>query len=258
MYPDVIDLNDFYDSRLGRSTGQMLKRHIAEIWPEAKGLRLLGLGFASPYLERFRGEAERVIALMPAAQGVIRWPRHGPALAALADEHDLPLPDACIDRVILVHALENTEHAGALLREVWRVMTAEGKLLIVVPNRRGLWARSGRTPFGHGRPFTVRQINRLLQESMFSPLRKRAALFMPPSERNFLLRFAQPIERIGSRWWRNFGGVTLVEASKQIYGLNSLTAVRRRRRRTVVPTPVANRAGFDVRAQAFCIQRSRP
>jgi SAM-dependent methyltransferase len=240
MYPDVIDLNDFYDSQLGNAICQIVARHMSEIWPDVKGLRLVGVGFAAPYLEQFRGQADRVIAIMPAAQGVIRWPRHGPALATLADEYELPLPDESIDRVVLIHTLENTEHAGALLREIWRVMTADGRLLIVVPNRRGLWARSERTPFGHGRPFTGRQINRLLQDCMFSPLRKRAALFMPPSQLNFLLRFALQIERWGGRWWRNFGGVRLVEASKQIYRLNTIKSARRVRRRVMLPVPATS------------------
>ncbi|NQV22066.1 MAG: methyltransferase domain-containing protein [Rhodospirillales bacterium] len=242
MYPDVIDLNDFYESRLGRVARQHIGREIGEIWPNVKGLRVLGIGYPTPYLGGFRGQAERAIAVMPAAQGVIRWPSEGPALAALADEHELPLPDQSVDRVILVHALENTDHAGALLREVWRVMTAEGRLLLVVPNRRGLWARFERTPFGQGRPFSGRQINMVLQDSMFSPLRKSAALFMPPSERKFILRFAGSLERAGGRWWRNFGGVRLIEASKQIYGLSAAAPARRFRRRAPVPSAGTNRA----------------
>jgi len=237
MYPDVIDLNDFYDTQLGHVARQLIGRRISEIWPDIKGLRLLGVGYPTPYLGWFRGEAERVIAVMPAAQGVIHWPREAPGLSALADEHDLPLPDESIDRVVLVHALENTEHAGGLLREVWRVLTAEGRLLLIVPNRRGLWTRFEHTPFGQGRPFTGRQINRVLQDSMFSPLRKSSALFVPPSKRNFVLRFSSSIERAGGRWWRNFGGVRLVEASKQIYGLNPSAPAQRVRRRAPVPSP---------------------
>ncbi len=237
MYPDVIDLNDFYDTQLGRVARRLIGQEINEIWPDIKGLRLLGIGYPTPYLGWFRGEAERVIAIMPAAQGVIHWPREAPGLSALADEHELPLPDESIDRVVLVHALENTEHAGSLLREVWRVLTAEGRLLLIVPNRRGLWTRFEHTPFGQGRPFTGRQINRVLQDSMFSPLRKSAALFVLPSKRNFILRFSSSIERAGGRWWRNFGGVRLVEASKQIYGLSPLVPARRVRRRAPVPVP---------------------
>ncbi len=244
MYPDVIDLNDFYETRLGHVARQLIGREISEIWPNIKGQTLLGVGYPTPYMGWFRGEAERVIAVMPAAQGVFHWPREAPGLAALADEHDLPLPDESIDRVILVHALENTDYVGSLLREVWRVMTAEGRLLLIVPNRRGLWARFERTPFGQGRPFTGQQINRVLQDSMFSPVRKSAALFVPPSARNFVLRFSSSFERAGSRWWRNFGGVRLVEASKQIYGLNPSIPARRVRKRAPVASPGANRAGL--------------
>ena len=64
-----------------------------------------------------------------------------------------------VDRVLLVHALEMAHDPGALLREVWRVLAAGGRLLAVVPNRRGLWARMDTTPFGHGRPYSRTQIN---------------------------------------------------------------------------------------------------
>ena len=47
---------------------------------------------------------------------------------------------------------------AALLREVWRVLAAGGRLLAVVPNRRGVWARIDTTPFGHGRPYSRSQI----------------------------------------------------------------------------------------------------
>ena len=91
-------------------------------------------------------------------QGVVKWPTTRPALAALVDEFELPLPDAAVDRVLLVHALEMSQDAAALLREVWRVLAAGGQLLAVVPNRRGLWARMDTTPFGHGRPYSRSQI----------------------------------------------------------------------------------------------------
>src|SRR6202008_3697705 len=106
---------------------------------------------------------ERCLAFMPAAQGVVKWPSESPALPALVDELELPLTDAGVDRVLLVHALEMAQDAGALLREVWRVLAAGGRLLAVVPNRRGVWARTDATPFGHGRPYSRGQITNLLR-----------------------------------------------------------------------------------------------
>ena len=40
---------------------------------------------------------------------------------------------------------------------------ALGKLVIVTPNRRGLWARFEHTPFGTGRPFSRGQLTELLR-----------------------------------------------------------------------------------------------
>ena len=36
------------------------------------------------------------------------------------------------------------------LREIWRVLAAGGRVILVVPNRAGIWARTEATPFGHG------------------------------------------------------------------------------------------------------------
>src|SRR5260370_3521276 len=89
---------------------------------------------------------------MPAAKGGIKWPSLRPGLAALTDEFALPLADAAVDRVLLVHALEMSHEADALLREVWRGLASGGRLLSGVANRRGVSGRQGTTPVGPGRP----------------------------------------------------------------------------------------------------------
>ena len=159
---------------------------------------MLGVGYATPYLGLFREEAERCLAFMPAAQGVVKWPTDRPGLAALVDELDLPLPDAAVDRVLLVHALEMAHDPAALLREVWRVLAAGGRLLVVVPNRRGVWARMDTTPFGHGRPYSRSQITHLLRETWFTPTGWSEALYVPPVARGWFLRSAVAWERAGS------------------------------------------------------------
>ncbi|MGY4423666.1 hypothetical protein ACVWY2_006115 [Bradyrhizobium sp. JR6.1] len=117
---DVIDLRDFYSQRLGIVARQLINRGIRARWPNAEGLRVLGLGYPTPYLGLFRDTCERCIAFMPAAQGVLKWPTGRPALATLIDEFSMPLPDAAVDRVLLVHALEMSDDPERLLREVWR------------------------------------------------------------------------------------------------------------------------------------------
>ena len=241
MWQDIIDINGFYASRLGQVARRMIRRRLRGLWPDVRGLSVLGLGFATPYLRQFNQEAERVVAVMPASQGVIAWPGDAPRLVALADEAELPLPDGSVDLVLLVHAVESSGQLRPMLREVWRVLDGGGRLLVVVPNRRGIWARLERTPFGHGHPFSPPQLSRLLRDSMFLPLNTETALYMPPSASPMMLRVAGAWESIGKRWSLPFAGVVIVEASKQVYAANPERQRRRYHRLMAGAAPVHHR-----------------
>lgn len=217
MSLDVVDLRNFYGQRLGSVARRFVGRGVRSIWNDTRGQRVLGIGYAIPYLGLFREEAERCLAFMPMSQGVVKWPTARPTLASLVDPYEMPLADSSMDRVLLVHALEMSEDAGALLREVWRVLDAGGRLLAVVPNRRGLWARMDTTPFGHGRPYSRSQIVQLLRDAWFTPTSWGEALYMPPISRGWFLRSSVAWERTGATLWGPFAGVYLVEATKQVY-----------------------------------------
>jgi SAM-dependent methyltransferase len=214
---DVIDLRTFYDKRLGVVARRLINNGIRARWPDARGQRVLGVGYPTPYLGLFRESCERCIAFMPAAQGVLKWPTARPTLAALVDEHDLPLADAAVDRILLVHALEMSDDPEGLLREMYRVLAPSGRMLIVIPNRRGVWTRTDATPFGHGRPYSRSQITELLRQTWFTPSHWSEALFMPPIESGWFLRSATAWERAGATLSLPFAGVHIVEASKQVY-----------------------------------------
>ena len=217
MSIDVVDLRTFYAQRLGIVARRFVGRGIRARFADTRGLSVLGVGYPTPYLGLFREEAERCLAFMPAVQGVVKWPTSRPGLAALVDELELPLADSSIDRVLLVHALEMAHDPGALLREVWRVLAAGGRLLVVVPNRRGVWARLDTTPFGHGRPYSRSQITHLLRQTWFTPTAWGEALFMPPVAGGWFLRSAIAWERVGAALSLPFAGVHIVEATKQVY-----------------------------------------
>src|SRR6266446_4146854 len=230
MSIDVVDLRNFYAQRLGVVARRFVGRGIRKRFADTRGMSVLGVGYPTPYLGLFREEAERCLAFMPAAQGVVKWPSMKPGLSTLVDELELPLTDAAVDRVLLVHALEMAPDPGALLREVWRVLAAGGRLLAVVPNRRGLWARMDTTPFGHGRPYSRSQIVQLLRETWFTPTGWSEALYVPPIARGWFLRSAAAWERTGSTLSAPFAGVHIVEATKQVY---RAVPARRERQRLV-------------------------
>lgn len=229
MNLDIVQLRDFYSSGRGRIAREILRARLKARWPNVRGDRMLGFGYATPYLGPFHGEAERVLAFMPAAQGVMAWPRSAPSATAQVMNENWPLLDSSIDRLFLIHALEVAPDPEALLRECWRVLTPGGRLLIAVPNRSGLWARSDASPFGYGRPFSRGQLQTLLKDCQFTPVGISEALFVAPWARKASRRSATTWERIGARFFPAFGGVLMVEATKMLYaGLMAKTRTQRK------------------------------
>src|SRR3569833_2544112 len=245
---DVIDLRDYYSQRLGIVARLLINRGIRARWPSATGQRVLGIGYPTPYLGLFREDSERCIAFMPAAQGVLKCPTARATLSSLVDEFSLPLPDAAIDRILVVHALEMSDDPAGLLREVWRVMAPSGRMIIVIPNRRGVWTRTDTTPFGHGRPYSRSQITQLLRQTWFTPTAWSEARFMPPVGRGWFLRSAMAWEKAGATLSLPFAGVHIVEATKQVY---RVIPARRERVRLIprlepvlVPSPSRRKRGL--------------
>jgi SAM-dependent methyltransferase len=214
MHLDVIDLRDFYSSLLGR----IVTRHVGDaldaVMPPGPCGRLVGIGFATPYLGGYDERAERLAAFMPAPQGVIDWPSDKPSKTALVEEARLPLSNASADLVILVHALEMSSRPSDLMDEVRRILSPRGRLVVVVPNRQGPWARSDISPFGFGRPYSRGQLRAVLADAEFETEAWATALHMPPVARRPVLRLAGGMEKIGRVCWPAFSGVTCVRASK--------------------------------------------
>ena len=139
----------------------------------------------------------------------------------------MPLSDASVDRVLVVHALETGESPRELLSEMWRILTPGGRLLLVAPNRRGLWARMDTTPFGYGQPFSRGQLTAVLREALFSPVHWAEALYVPPIPRRSFLRSAATWERVGATLSLPFAGVHIIEATKTLYRPVAVRAARR-------------------------------
>lgn len=216
MHTDVSELRDFYHTPLGLVARRVLAQKIRAKWPRPIGGVVMGFGFPTPFLGSFRGEAQRVCALMPEGQGALVWPSSERNVTVLVEEGYLPLPDNCVDRMLVVHGLEVAERPPAVLRELWRVLKPGGRMLIIAPNRTGIWARTDRTPFGQGRPFSRGQLDELLREAMFTPLTWDSALYLPPVQRVLLLRSAASFERAGSYISGRIAGVHIAESTKEL------------------------------------------
>ena len=128
MNYSAYDLKQFYSRRAGRLVRRLLPSHIHEIWPDLKGLSVMGYGYAVPYLRPMLEETQRAFALMPAGGGVHFWPEDSKGLVCLSTETELPFATESLDRILVVHGLEHAEMPEALIHEFWRVLKSNGRL----------------------------------------------------------------------------------------------------------------------------------
>lgn len=250
MTPNAYDMRAFYTSRIGRVVRRVLRDRIVSLWGAHKTERICGLGYASPYLRPFMDDAERVFAMMPSSMGAHPWPHFASRernLVALYAEDQIPLETASVDKVLLMHGLEFSRQPSALLEEIWRIMKSSGKLLVVAPNRTGLWARAEWSPMGQGAPYSAGQLCAFLREHRFIHENTHEALFIPPLRWTPVLKAAHFLEENCARYFPFAPGMHMVEASKQIYarvspGTGSKVPVGGK---ILLPKPVAQ--GFKIR-----------
>ncbi len=223
MRPDVLTLHRYYETVLGKQTAQVVSSKLASLLPLQENSITIGLGFCLPYLDELvlrepDGSTARSIAFMPERQGVCHWPSSGRSLSSLVNKYNLPLADSSVDNVLLVHALEHAHKPTHLLREVWRVLNPGGQVIVVVPNRLRSWSASESTPFGSGKPYSKSQLSRLMTEQMLSPVEWLTALMLPPAKIVGKARMLGVGEKLGSVFGKNFGGVLVMMARKNVYG----------------------------------------
>ena len=174
-YRDIAEIQQFYHSAVGAWVVQQLRQSLGKFWPHNAGNVCAAAGYPLPFLET------PVPVIMPATQGAVAWPANGPNCVAVSEDGLLPLATNSVQKLLLVHALENTAYAPYFLQECWRVLAPEGQSLLVVPSRVGMWARSDKTPFGHGQPYSAKQLRQALQAVQFVPQHLSRALYAPPA-----------------------------------------------------------------------------
>ncbi|NQZ13594.1 MAG: methyltransferase domain-containing protein [Alphaproteobacteria bacterium] len=245
-YPTAYDLKSFYNGITGRVIRSLIRARVLELWSPEKHLRYVGVGYAPPYMKPFMDEAERSFCVMSPNLGVHQWPENEKNLVSLGDEHALPLETNSVDRMIVCHHLEFLDHPEEAFEEMYRVLKSTSKIIIIVPNRMGLWSRADWSPLGQGQPYSAKQIETFLKENLFVHERTCQAIFTPAYQNPLWLRMAFIFEKIGRFVYPALGGVHIIEASKQLYAtkgrgtpapITSSAQVKKALNPKPVPTP---------------------
>lgn len=232
------DAAAFYATRRGALTADLLADKALPLFPNPMGRRVLGLGFAAPILERWpqvenarwAGTArfDTQITRAPAVGSDGSWRRRD----CVTGSNALPFDDLSLDIVVMMHGLELASQT-ALLRATWKAMTDDGHLVLIVPNRSGIWAHRDSTPFGYGSPFSSSQLDTLLARGLFRTEYATGALWLPPPALRLSRSAARTMDRVAGLCGRivagrALAGVHVVIARKNLYaGLPPLQAEAR-------------------------------
>jgi len=143
----------------------------------------------------------------------------------------LPIASDSVDLVILMHHLSNSSEPHAILREVFRVLIPEGKLVIIDFNPVSLWGLRNffqswleHVPF-KGHFYTAKRIDDWMRLLGFDQQRHMRVGYQPPIQKPRLLRHLSWLEKGMRNWLPMFGALNLMVYSKSI---SPLTPVRHR------------------------------
>ena len=155
----------------------------------------------------------------------------GLAAKVHANPSMLPIASDSVDLVILMHHLSNTGEPHAVLREAFRILIPEGKLVIIDFNPTSLWGLRNflqswleHVPF-KGHFYTARRIDDWMRLLGFDQDRFCRVGYLPPIQKSSITRHMSWLEKGTRNWLPVLGALNLLVYSKNI---SPLTPVRHR------------------------------
>ncbi|MDP2193072.1 MAG: methyltransferase domain-containing protein [Alphaproteobacteria bacterium] len=221
----VRTLKQFYQTPLG----EVVRIYIEDVvhhflTPLPHHETILGLGYVTPFLPHELHAKNAAMCFTFNQMGCMTWPNAARSTTAIVDAHALPITNQSVDRIILVHALEAAQHPILCIKELQRILKPGGQILIIFPNKNGLWSYSSATPFSYGQHFTSHELSVLLAEHQFQVVFEKKFLYFPPSQMLHTHSLFAPIEVFGAHFLPFFSGLNAICAKKSTLALPTCTA----------------------------------
>lgn len=235
----TLGLRDWLKTAVGASVAAAEAGVASELLPDLFGYHILQVGdlYSRPLLQASRIGHQIVLDPMS----------HSPAAGLIARADALPVEACALDVVVLPHVLEFETDPHRVLREVERVLIADGHLLLFGFNPwsfYGLWRLAtgwrGEAPW-HGRFLEAGRVREWLAVLGFGIERAGRVSFRPPLRDERRFNTLLWLERMGRHYWPLAGNVYWLLARKQVLGMRPVRALRARRRRVRAAGVVGSR-----------------
>lgn len=229
--PLAEQLIDWFDTETGRLLLMQEHAAFARLTNQIFGFQMLQIGLLSkeiPFLAETRVKQHTLVGteLLPGFQHYLA-----------AEAESLPILSDSIDAVILPHTLDFCCDPQQVLREVERILVAEGRLVISGFNPASLWGlvgvfkrKTSRVPWsGHFVSYT--RLHDWLSLLGFDVEETEVFMFRPPLENSAVMQKFEFLEKAGPRLWPRMGSVYMIRAVKRVSTLTPIQPIWKRRPR---------------------------
>ncbi len=234
-------LREWYSRSLGQWLLEAELQALEQVLPNLFGYHLIQIGqLVEDDLLGASRVPHRVIVDVDGERAGNGHGERQPIRPGLVGKPDsLPLQRDAIDVVILHHTLEFENNPHEVLREVERVLIAEGHVVIIGFNPWSLWGiwrllrlRRSRPPWcGNFR--SMMRLNDWLALLGFDTIYTHTCFFRPPMQRSGIMNRLTFLESLGRRWCPIFGGAYILVAKKRVVTLTPIKPRWRTRRRFI-------------------------
>ncbi len=216
MYLHFLNYQNFYNSSIGNLLSQHLEFKLKKYCYLYNNQNIGCFGYSIPYLN-FLKNYNIILSCCYSKKMGIPNENISNTNKILIDEDKIPFQDSFFDHMFLIHYLENTYNTKLSLREIWRTLAPEGKLYLIIPNKKSSWYLSDKSPFSSGNGFSKKQISNLLNDSFFEIDTIERLVYFPNKDLFFIKKHKDLIDKFGSLFFKYFNGVYLCIVKKKIY-----------------------------------------
>jgi len=215
-------LEDWLQTPLGRALLKRESRLVEEACDGIFGVEFVQIGLWGEGRELLRhARTQRTTLLAGDSEG---------QPDVVGQPYCLPLQSDSVDAVLLPHTLDFCDRPHDVLREVDRVLRADGRIVILGFKTGGLWGLRRQLPGGDYPPglqshIPDRQLSDWLRLLNMRIQAVERYFFQWPRRGNRGSKAFMTWERRGQRWWPELAACYMLTAQKRVY---TLTPVKKR------------------------------